>query len=418
MSASLDRLTKRASAVSSKGNEQEIPLAKIKFDFTQPRKSYHHVDGQIAEKDQQYIVELAESIKTQKLIQAITLRENGDDTFTVVVGECRTRAHILLGLPTIRAVIRNDLSDPSDRLLFQLAENVNREGLSDHELALSILELKNGSETMAKKTQVEIARAMGKSEAWVVRFLKFADAEMQRIWVTTGIADTPEKVYRLSILPIATQVDIQRRVSLPDGDAERLEIPLNRNVIEQLKSDAKTDRPGVKLAGISASTKPIPTQGAFADDGSDVARSAGGALASGLNRDDLIGKAFEAAAIDGHAAAAVPDGGVTPSAGYQLSNEARNAIIGAVPALLAEAQSEGRKKISPPINCRVTVANILALAEMLKSHSDLRAAVDTVWCDVLLPGGVAQSIANLLSGIIVDDKEVSAIMQKELVKLR
>src|ERR1035441_6207135 len=68
----------------------DIPLNKIRFDTTQPRKAFHHLDGRIAEKDEAYIEELAQSIQKNSLIQAITVQEVGDGTYSVVVGECRT----------------------------------------------------------------------------------------------------------------------------------------------------------------------------------------------------------------------------------------------------------------------------------------------------------------------------------------
>lgn len=423
MSSALDKLGKRALEKPATGvREIEILLEKIRFDSTQPRKAFHPLDGRIAEKDEAYIAELAQTIDKNGLIHAITVEEVGDGTYRVVVGECRTRAHLLLGKKTIRAVVRNDLTSRSKRLIYQLVENVGRQDLTDAELAETIRELMKGGEDMEPMTQVQIAETMGKSEGWVSRFVKFGDEELQRLWIKTGIADTVEKVYRLSILPKATQVDIQRRVELPEGDIERLEKPLNRSVIDELAREAKIgkkqapqtqDKPGNE-DGQSGRQSFVQDPGA-----------AGGGREGEGQSSDAIDQALKTMASEGRQGKPSAHGAETPSGSgtdkYQLPDDARAELLGSLPAASSAAGAGAggvRETIQPPVNCRVSVSSVISLLGALKSNKKVLSAIDNVQCSLNIPGPLAQLIANELTGIIVDQKEVPAIVQMELSKLQ
>lgn len=419
--SALDRLSKRSSAVPMTAKREiQVPLDKIKFDPTQPRKAFHHLDGRIAEKDEAYIDELAKSIQERELIQAITVQEQEDGTYLVVVGECRTRAHLKLGLSTIRAVVRNDLKSSALRLLYQLAENVNRQDLTDDELAGSIRHLLEGGDGVEPMAQVQIAAHLGKSEGWVSRFVKFGDEELQRVWVKSGIADTVEKFYRLSILPKALQVDILRRVELPEGHYDRLEKPLNRNVIDELAREAKVskkmDLPRAQVSvGNAMGLNPNGSLPSATHEGGHQTA----ATSDGLASDDAIGQAFAQAAMDGRANEQVgaKESSAIHTGGYQLSDDARAKILGTVPQTDIGTRSEMRESIKPPVNCKVVVSNLEALLDVLKSNKDMLSSMRGVRCELNIPGELAQLVANELMGMIVDDKEVPAIIQAELTKL-
>lgn len=427
--SAVDRLRGRAAAAPVASERViEIPLSKVRFDPTQPRKAFHHPDGRIAEKDEAYIAELAESIRVHKLIEAITVQEMPDGTYLVVVGECRTRAHMLLALPTIRASVRNDLVDPAQRLLFQIAENVNRKDLGDDELAESILLLLHGSETVKPMKQVEIAAAFGKSEGWVSKYVKYGDDELQRVWVKTGIADTVDKLAWLAAMSPPLQVDVRRRVALPETDSEWLAKPLTREVIERLKREAK-DGPKAEYKAPVV----VPPAGNVPAAGTGAVAGAGGAVAGGAGASapatgspapgDSIGRAFAELAADGRAVDAAGAGSATgpvavpPAAGgYQLTPDARAAILGAVPEVAAGGGVVG-DVVPAPVRCRAVVSNVLALVELLKSNADMLRALDGVQCEINLPGPLAQLIANELAGIIVAENEVPATVQNKVAKL-
>lgn len=420
--SAMNRLAARATAAGAATGETVvreimIPLNKIKFDLTQPRKAFHHLDGRVAAKDEEYIAGLAATIKTHGLLQAITVQETDDGNYLVVIGECRTRAHLLNGAQSIRAIVRNDLKNPSQRLLAQLIENVDRLDLTDDELAASILLLMKGDKEngMLPMTQSQIAADLGKSEGWITRFVRFGDEELQRIWVKTGIADSVENLYRLSILPPPMQIDIQRRVELPEGHPERLEKPLSREMIDGYKKEAKMAQMRAKEP-VVAPTIPV------------VPEPASGTPGNGVAPDDAIGQAFAQVAKagrDGQQAAAATaaaanepgaDGGVIKTGGYQLDDVARAAILGGT-ATAAAVGNGARESVQAPVNCRVAVSNLIALLDVLKSDEGLLSSMHGVVCEMSIPGSLAKSIAGELMGMIVDDKEVPAILQVELGKL-
>lgn len=416
MASALDKLAKR-NVASAFERVLEIPLVKIRFDPTQPRKAFHTIDGAIAKSDAAYITELAQSIESEGLIQNITVQEMDDGTYLVVVGECRTRAHLQLGRATIKAVVRNDLTNGAQRLLYQLAENVNRQDLTDQELATSIRDLMKGSDSVAPMTQVQIAKTLGKSEGWVSRFVKFADEELQRLWIRTGIADTVEKLYRISILPKSMQVDIMRRVELPEDHPEFLAKPLLRDVIDALAREAKIGKIGPKA---EQNRTPDPAPVVKAPAASSGPREYG--VGDGAIILDPIGQELASEVIAAHPQQHVSEKSpaVMPSSEkYQLPEAARAAILGMVPPGPSDASGgpESREAVEPPVNCRVSIGNIVALLEVLKADEQALSAMDGVRCELHIPGPLAQLISNELMGIIVDRKEVPAILQMELAKL-
>lgn len=104
---------------------QEIPLSKIK------------VKDRVRE-DKGDIDELAALIKEHGLIQPITL----DTNFELVAGERRYLAHRVLGLDTIRAIVR-EIKNDTTRLEIELVENLGRKDLVWHERAKAELKLYN-----------------------------------------------------------------------------------------------------------------------------------------------------------------------------------------------------------------------------------------------------------------------------------
>lgn len=446
MSSALDRLSKRASS-SLTERVIEVPLEKVRFDPTQPRKAFHTIDGVVAEKDSAYIDELAESIRDKGLIQPVVMKELDDGSFVVVVGECRTRAHLKLGLPTIRAIVRNSLDDHNSRLLYQLAENVQRQNLSDDELALAIRELMKGNDDLKPMSQTQIAKALGKSEGWVSRFVKFGDEELHRLWVKSGIVDTVEKLYRLSILPKAVQVDVLRRVNLDMSDPDFLEKPILRELIDQLGRKFKIEKAAEKVRSqnsVESTSSPIsaPSVNApdspvsFSPDVNDDVRALrdgrdafDSSLVVGVNENvDPVGAAFAADVVSKYAEKSPADTpvGVVPSApsssAYQLPESARSEILGmsSSGAVGESGLASVGVTVQAPVRCRVSVSNVLALVSALSSADQqaLLASVGDIQCDLNIPGHLAQSLANQFVGVIVDKSEVARNLQVELARLQ
>jgi ParB/RepB/Spo0J family partition protein len=428
-----DRLKNRAQAAPSSNGEREvhIPLEKLVFDPNQPRKRFHAIDGQVAEEDLRKIKEMAESIKEQGLIQAITVEELPDGTFKVITGERRARAHLLLGEKTIRSKIKNDLTRHSARLLYQTAENVNRDDLTDLELAGVIKELLEGSENEPKMTQTAIAKALGKSEGWITRFVAFGDEELQRRWVHSGITDNAEHVYRLKLLPQHIQLEILRRVDLPADDLEFIAKPITRSVVLDFEARAKREKNRDRQAktGITAvsSVPPVSLVSTTTDAETTGGEPESGSTSGWPSDNDPIGQALAEAAENGRTettgadAQAQTTGAGTGSgtgSGYTVPDDVRASIL---------AQEQGAAEVSaatrnaldsvPPVKCRVTVMNLEGLLPLLKTNPGLLKSVRNVRCEMSLPGELAKEIASALTGVVVADQELPATVQNELAKL-
>jgi len=132
----------------------EIPLHKIKTDPTQPRKFFSDQD----------IRELAESIKEHGLLQPIMVKDNGDDTFLIIHGERRFRAHQVAAISTIRCII----TDKTDAQVkdARIVENLVRADLSDMELAKEFQRRVDTGET-----HEQIANSIKKSRSFVTQRL-------------------------------------------------------------------------------------------------------------------------------------------------------------------------------------------------------------------------------------------------------
>ncbi|HIP13884.1 MAG TPA: ParB/RepB/Spo0J family partition protein [Sulfurimonas autotrophica] len=133
----------------------EIPLKDIRPNPFQPRKSF----------DEEALLELAESIKNDGLIQPIVVSEDIDG-YVLIAGERRLRASKLAKLKEIRAVVLN--SDEQKMRQFALIENIQREELNAVELAEAYTELIK----LHDITHDELSSIIHKSRAHITNTLR------------------------------------------------------------------------------------------------------------------------------------------------------------------------------------------------------------------------------------------------------
>ena len=139
----------------------DIPLDKIIPNKYQPRRDF----------DVEKIRELAESIKQNGLLQAITVRDRKDGFFELIAGERRLRALRYLAVKSTFAIVK-DLTDEQMATL-ALIENIQREELSPIEEANAYQKLLK----INNLTQEELAKSLGKTQATVankIRLLKLS----------------------------------------------------------------------------------------------------------------------------------------------------------------------------------------------------------------------------------------------------
>jgi ParB family chromosome partitioning protein len=110
---------------------------------------------------------LAASITEIGLLEPILVRKI-DNRYQIAAGERRWRAHKLLNKHTIEALITS-ITD-SDMAIFALAENVDREDLSDYEIGLALRQIENVFPTKKK-----LAESLGLNREDMYRYFAFDD---------------------------------------------------------------------------------------------------------------------------------------------------------------------------------------------------------------------------------------------------
>ncbi|MBN1794223.1 MAG: ParB/RepB/Spo0J family partition protein [Candidatus Omnitrophica bacterium] len=116
--------------------------------------------------DEEQLRSLADSIKSQGVIQPLVVRRKGDQ-YELIAGERRLRAVRLLGLEEVPVLIKEDLTD-SDVLQMSLIENLQRENLNPIERARAYREL---SEVYGL-SQEDIAQAIGRDRTGIINTVK------------------------------------------------------------------------------------------------------------------------------------------------------------------------------------------------------------------------------------------------------
>jgi ParB family chromosome partitioning protein len=117
--------------------------------------------------DDARLQELAQSIRSNGLIQPIVVRKAGD-RFQIIAGERRWRAAKLAGLLRVPIVVRDVVPGEKSQLELALVENIQREDLNPIDEALAYKRLADQFEL----TQEQIAAAVGKDRATIANHLR------------------------------------------------------------------------------------------------------------------------------------------------------------------------------------------------------------------------------------------------------
>lgn len=134
----------------------EILLDKITPNPDQPRSSFN----------EEALEELAGSIRELGIIQPLSLRKIGPDSYQIIAGERRYRAAIMAGLTSVPAYIRT--ANDSELTEMALIENIQREDLNAIEIALTFKKLIDQYDL----TQERLSERIGKKRATIANFLR------------------------------------------------------------------------------------------------------------------------------------------------------------------------------------------------------------------------------------------------------
>ncbi|MEH6459924.1 ParB/RepB/Spo0J family partition protein [Chitinimonas sp. JJ19] len=191
----LDALLGSAAPVEEK--LQTLPIHYLQPGKYQPRT---HMD-------EHALADLAESIRTQGVIQPVLVRETGVDRYEIIAGERRWRAAQKAGLTELPAVVRK-VSDEVV-LVMALIENIQRENLNPLEEAVGLQRLIDEF----GMTHEACAHAVGKSRSAVTNLLRLLNlAEPVRELLMQGAIDMGH-ARALLTLPVIKQVELARMIA-------------------------------------------------------------------------------------------------------------------------------------------------------------------------------------------------------------
>jgi ParB family chromosome partitioning protein len=188
--------------------------------------------------DEARLQELAQSIRTNGIIQPIVVRTLGD-RFQIIAGERRWRAAKLAGLMRVPVVVRDVAAGDEHSLLeMALIENIQRENLNPIEEALAYRRLADEFHL----TQEAIATKVGKDRASVANF--------QRLLKLPDEVRTEVGAGRLSmgharaLLALADEGD-QRRIAR-DVIARALSVRETESLVKKIVEAGKPPREAAK----------------------------------------------------------------------------------------------------------------------------------------------------------------------------
>ncbi len=175
----------------------DLDTSLIQANPNQPRKIF----------DEEKLEELSSSILEHGLIQPITVIENEDDTFTLVSGERRLRAHKLANLQTVKSIVLD--IDTFKLREIALIENIQRDDLNVVELAYSYAQLINEHnithEELSKKvfksrTSITNTLRLLQLNSYVQQYLASNKITAGHAKVMLGLSDNEQKMVCDSIL--------------------------------------------------------------------------------------------------------------------------------------------------------------------------------------------------------------------------
>ncbi len=143
-------------------------MTSIRPNSSQPRQVF----------DEDALAELVHSISEVGLLQPVVVRQVGDDSYELVMGERRWRATQAAGLTTIPAIIRE--TDDNDMLRDALLENLHRSQLNPLEEASAYQQLLEDFGC----THEELAQRIGRSRPQIsntIRLLRLSPAVQRKV---------------------------------------------------------------------------------------------------------------------------------------------------------------------------------------------------------------------------------------------
>lgn len=196
--------------------------------------------------DDQALLELAQSIEANGIIQPLVVRKGATGGYQLIAGERRLRAAKLAGLKQVPIVIRR--STDREALELALVENIQRQDLNCVDEGLAYLQLMEEFTL----TQEEVAKRVGKERATVanyVRLLKLPQAiidDLKKQALSFGHGKALLGLDDNDARLLARAQIVERRLSVRDTEA----------LVDAMKRTAPTgttpDKPSLPLTPIQS----------------------------------------------------------------------------------------------------------------------------------------------------------------------
>ena len=209
-----------------------IDINLIKSNEDQPRKSF----------DDEKILELAESIKSNGIIQPLVLKKV-DDEYIIVAGERRWRAAKSIGLKEVPAIVMN-LTE-KQILEISLIENIQREDLNSIEEALAYKRLINDFNL----TQEELSKRIGKSRVTITNTLRLLNlSEDVQQYIIEGVISEGHGRALLGLTDSKVQCELAQNVIDDKLSVRELELLIRKLKTSptRAKSKAANENPYYK----------------------------------------------------------------------------------------------------------------------------------------------------------------------------
>lgn len=198
-----------------------LPLSSLRPNRLQPRTTF----------DESSIEELAESIRSQGVVQPLVVTPEGEGTYAIIAGERRWRAARRAGLTEVPVFIR-EVANDKELLELALVENLQRSDLNSVEEAEAYLALQE----KFGLSQEEIAARVGKGRPTVansLRLLKLPEEVRDLLrggQLTAGQArpllaiDAPEEQIELALRAVREGLsarEMERLVAAPAKESKK-----------------------------------------------------------------------------------------------------------------------------------------------------------------------------------------------------
>lgn len=201
-----------------------IPIKSIKPNPYQPRKSF----------SKRSLEELSQSIKAYGVIQPVSVRKIGEDSYELVAGERRLRAAEMAELEDIPAIVVKFVD--KDSAVIALIENLQREDLNFIEEAEGYYSLINDHGL----TQQELAEKVGKNQSTIankLRILRLSD-EIKKLIIENNLTERHARAL-LKLPDDEIQLHVLEKVIKKDLTVKKTEA-LIKSILEDLTKEEKT----------------------------------------------------------------------------------------------------------------------------------------------------------------------------------